>query len=162
MLNSYRVLALTAGACTFALLVFACAAGPGSGPCGFTPNDTVKADADTVFRAKTLACFTDNECRNFNVTPRCSAPELARCDRTQRSSKSGICVFQLTGTDTTCNACYEGDIRYCDLGPWGSCTQANPSACGIQRCSKADNGPIPPAATWGDCTPLANLLDGGL
>jgi len=159
MLSTFRISATLAGACTFALVLFACASA-GTGPCGFTPNDTVKPDAETVFRAKTIACFTDTECRNFNITPRCSAPELARCDRTQKSPRSGICVFQLTGTDTTCNACYEGDIRYCDLGAWGSCTQATPAGCGIQRCAKADDGGIPPAAAWGDCVPLTTLAGG--
>src|SRR5262245_12910574 len=88
----------------------ACSPGPGSGQCGFPP-DTMPKPAGVVFAAKSTPCWGDGDCQLDSVTPRCSAPALARCDTTQPSSQGGICVFQLLGTSTTCNTCYEGDIR---------------------------------------------------
>lgn len=138
------------------LSLYACA-GTTTTACAYTPDDTPKVDPLTVFRAKSLPCFTDTDCRAATITPRCSAPELARCDKSQPSTKKGICVFQLTGTSTTCNTCYEGDIRYCDTGSPGSCTAATMSGCGIQTCAKDDDGGIPPASTWKVCVPLSTL-----
>ncbi len=147
---------LTLSVTSFGL--YACAGGTTSGtPCVFTPDDTPKADPQTVFRAKSIPCFIDNDCRATTITPRCSAPELARCDKTQKSTKLGICVFQLTGLGTTCNTCYEGDIRYCDVGDAGGCSQTNRASCGIQTCAKDDDGGIPPGTAWKSCIPMSQL-----
>ncbi len=145
----------------FSLTIYACS-GTTTTACAYTPDDTPKPDPLTVFRAKSLPCMIDNDCRAATITPRCSAPELARCDKSQPSTKKGICVFQLTGTSTTCNTCYEGDIRYCDSDYVGSCTASNMAGCGLQTCAKDDIGGIPPASTWKSCIALSQLLNGGV
>ena len=126
-------------------------------------NMVVKPSADVVFRAKLQACTTDTDCTRAIVTPRCALNSVTQvhCDITDAGGQptppgKGICSFAIPVGDSRCN-CFEGDIRYCDLNNWNSCTRESPGSCGIQMCTKGPEGldpsSIPPGPAWGPCQP---------
>jgi hypothetical protein len=152
-------------------VLFACSnsTSSSSSPCNTSTAELYKVDASTVFRAKLQLCRTgfDGDCTNQYVTPRCASSQYAWCDSTQDAGAPqgyGICVFELPPQATpnsTC-VCYEGDIRYCDLQGWGSCSQSTRWACGIQMCIQASDSGTLPAPAWGVCTPqVAPPIDAG-
>ena len=144
-----------------------------------------------VLRAKLQPCNSVNDCKGAARVPRCAldGEGYFSCDTTDAGGQplspgyNGFCFYSVpipnspaSFVQTACT-CYEGDIRYCDLGKWGACTPATfgPSgSCGIQMCEfgplgqadasvSAQGGPVP---TWGPCLALAPIIvdagfDGG-
>jgi hypothetical protein len=128
------------------------------------PINTVMKSPDTVVRAKLQACNTAADCTRATVTPRCALDPATDvyCDTSDAGGqpippgKSGFCAFVIPVGYLYC-PCFEGDIRYCDLNGWGSCTSSNLGGCGIQMCQKGpmgqDPSAIPPGPEWGQCGP---------
>jgi hypothetical protein len=131
------------------------------------PINMVMKSPDVVLRAKLQACNTAADCTHAVVTPRCAIDAVSKvyCDTYEEYNdggqplppgKTGFCEFVIPVGDSRCE-CFEGDIRYCDLNGWGSCTSTNLAGCGIQMCLKGPQGQdpssVPPGPVWGPCNP---------